>query len=56
MPLGAGELVRFLRATTRVTRRKALTGKDGVMVSPAFASWNQLGLWLRAVDGLKSVA
>ena len=49
-------LVRFLRAITRSVARKSLTGKDGVMVSHIFASWNQMVGWLRAVDGFRRAA
>ena len=49
-------LVRFLRAITRSVARKSLTGKDGVMVSPICASWNQLDGWLRQIEGLRRAA
>ena len=49
-------LVRFLRAITRSVARKSLTGKDGVMVSPICASWNQFSIWLKRLEGLRSAS
>ena len=49
-------LVRFLRAITRSVTRKSLTGKDGVMVSHIFASWNHIAGWLKGLEALQAAA
>lgn len=36
--------------------RKLLTGRNGLMVSRIFASWNQLDGWLRQVEALRRAA
>jgi hypothetical protein len=33
--------------------RKSLTGRDGVMVSPICASWNQMAPWLQRLKELR---
>lgn len=36
--------------------RKLLTGRNGLMVSPNFASWNQMDDWLRVLNSLLHTA
>ena len=48
--------VRFLRAVSGWCARKSLSQKDGMVVSLIFASWNQIALWLRHLDNLRSAA
>lgn len=40
----------------RANDRKSLIGRDGVMVSPICASWNQVAGWLRLVEAVRRVA
>lgn len=48
-------LVRFLPADGCPGRGKLLMALDGEVVSRIFASRNQLGGWLRAVEALRRV-
>jgi hypothetical protein len=48
--------VRFPYAVVTIADCKLLTGWGEVVLSPNFASWNQVSSWLQAVDGLRNAA